>query len=313
MASGTSRRRCTSTARVATKADFDACVGADPDNPPATPACPAEDGPDTVTFDGSTAFHGHQLAVFADTITVNETVVLDTRDRDVSGATIGDSGAISLGRRQIEHQDRGAPRGRRDGRGLATRRHRDRRLHPSVRRPAPRSRLSTSRSTRLRSRSPARPSSAAASRSARRRDIGIPTTSAPRGRLARGLKNLADQVPDLVLSSHHRDLRPGLGPLCDRVGTATGATIVAAGAVSLASSASTDASIQAVSFNGTRATAKFAVAIAYGQAYSRAETTVAGDEHRRGRRCRHQLDGRRRTRSSRRGPPRIRAAPRTPR
>ncbi len=69
---------------VATVAEFDACVGADPDSPPDT-RCPAEDGPDTVSFDGSTAFHGGKLAVFADTIAVGAAVILDTRLRDPGG------------------------------------------------------------------------------------------------------------------------------------------------------------------------------------------------------------------------------------
>ncbi len=80
---------------IANALDYAACLGSG-GVPPATPSCPPQDGPDVVTFTGNIAFDGGRLEVTADTIVVNAGVVLDTRQRDLSGATIGDAGDISF-------------------------------------------------------------------------------------------------------------------------------------------------------------------------------------------------------------------------
>ena len=262
---------------IATVADFNACVGADPDNPPEHPSCPPEDGPDTVTFTGDTAFHGHRLAVYADTIIVSPNVVLDTRRRDSGGATIGDSGAISLTGATIEvktgaHLEAGVT-------GTAWKPG-DIGIVASIQ---PFGVLTTlapvdvAVNTASVSIIGATIVGGGVTVSAIAEDLAIPDDFGTYGAgWLGGLKNLVDQVPDLVLSS----LTGISGQVSVRYATAlvtlTGAVIMASGSVKLASSASTNASIQAVSFNGTKSDGKFAVAIAYGQAYSRAETTVQG-------------------------------------
>ena len=261
---------------IATKADFDACVG-DPDAPPDHPVCPEEDGPDTVSFDGSTALHGGKLAVFADTISVGAGISLDTRQRDVAGNTIGDLGSITFVGSTISMAA---------GSSLLAG------VTGSVWKPGdvtvtaqrfPLTQLTTllpidvSLNTASVSMTGVTITGGDISIAAKAVDRNLWEDAGTFGEgWLTGLEQALDQVPDLAISS----LTGITGQISVRYATATvtvtDSSITSAGDVAIESSARADASIWAVAYNGVATGGAFAVSIAYGQATAIAESIIDG-------------------------------------
>lgn len=90
------------------------------------------------------------------------------------------------------------------------------------------------------------------------------------------LFNLLDQIPGLGISA----ITGVSGQIIIRHANATvsltDATITSSGSVTIASSASSDSSLQTVSLNGIGPTGAWAISIGYGEAHATAETTLGG-------------------------------------
>ena len=232
-------------------------------------------GDDTVVFASNLALAGSAVTVDAEAIVVESGVTIDTRSRDATGATVGDSGAITLRGEHVTLTGASIQAGADPASGHA----------------AGDVTIAAARTAVLEVTGflPIDPSVNTASVDIANSTVNggtVSITAAAEDGTFWGtvgdvgdtwlasLEDLIGQVPGLSLSA----LTGIGGQISVRYATATvnltDATITAAGDAEVGATASTDASIHTVSFNGVAASGAFAISIAYGQAWSTATTTI---------------------------------------
>ena len=243
----------------------------------------------TITFTGSVHLNGASLEAVASAITVNENVTLDTRKRDATG-TVGDSGSITFDAPTITIGSGAKLLAGVDGSSFSA-------GDVTLDAENDASRASTlipifngSENTAEIKITSAEITGGSISIKATADDVNFYDDYGDYADAAlSSLVNLAGQIPGLALSQ----ILGIAGQISLRHATATvslvDSAITASETVSVASKATTDASMHIVSLNGARGASKFAIAIGYGEAFATATTTLDGHDNRRRRRRRRHV------------------------
>ncbi|MEO8272583.1 MAG: hypothetical protein ABI620_00785, partial [Chloroflexota bacterium] len=237
------------------------------------------DGPEVVRFQGGIQTLGEGIDVSAEEITVKAGVVLDTRDME-NGATVGDSGEIGFAGEKIALEDQskllaGVTGGVWKPGAIE--------LEAELAIPAQivavlpvYGNVNTTSVTATNATIDGGDitiTAASEDKSIFEVD-GVNVVGTYGAGWLDGLKNLLDQVLDAPIT-----ILTGVGGqvsvhISKAEVTLTGSTVTGSGDVDVGSSAVSNASLHAVSFNGIATGGKFAISVAYGQAWATALTTI---------------------------------------